>query len=302
MKFRIASALFALALPLAAQSPTAQEAEVMFYKAFYLEKGQRDFVGAMALYEEFLQKAPEHKFAAEAAKANFKLLNSTGKTKERDAFKAKYAKLIGDAANEQPAADSRPGPGRNAPGGDEGRGAGPGGPGGRMDPQARLAELEKQLAKAKADGDTDTQKRLEQQIERTKQMGERGAAGQGRARGGLFGLLAGDKKFADMTDEEKTNLQKGVEQSTTMIDRMRENGQDDLADKLETNVAALKKALEAKDDAAAQKAIDALKESFGGMRRPGGQGGGAGGRRGGGGGAGGGEGGGRGGNSGGGGD
>lgn len=293
MKFRIASALFALALPLAAQTPTAPEAELMFYKAFYLEKGQRDFVGAMALYEEFLQKAPDHKFAAEAAKANFKLLNSTGKTKERDAFKAKYAKLIGDAANEQPAADSRPGPGRNAPGGDEGRG-----PGGRMDPQARLAELEKQLEKAKADGDTDTQKRLEQQIERTKQMAERGP-GQGRARGGLFGLLAGDKKFADMTDEEKANLQKGVEQSTTMIDRMRENGQDDLADKLETNVAALKKALEAKDDAAAQKAIDALKESFGSMRRPGGQGGGAGGRRGGGGGAGGGEGGGRGGNSGG---
>ena len=88
MKIRIASLLFALALPLAAQEPVAAETEAMFYKAFYLEKGQRDFAGAMTLYEQFLAKAPEHKLAAEAAKQQFNLLSATGKTKERDAFKA----------------------------------------------------------------------------------------------------------------------------------------------------------------------------------------------------------------------
>ena len=94
MKIRIASTLLALALPLVAQEPASQ-VEAVFYKAYYLEKGQRDFAGAMALYEQFLAKAPKHKLAKEAAKQQFRLLDRTGKTKERDAFQAKYKELIG---------------------------------------------------------------------------------------------------------------------------------------------------------------------------------------------------------------
>src|SRR6187549_32723 len=85
MKIRFVSALLALALPLVAQEPAASDTnEAMFYKAFYLEKGQRDFAGAMALYEQFLAKAPDHKLASEAARQQYTLLDRTGKTKERD--------------------------------------------------------------------------------------------------------------------------------------------------------------------------------------------------------------------------
>jgi len=94
MNIRFASTLLALALPLVAQEPASQ-AEAVFYKAYYLEKGQRDFAGAMALYTKFLDEAPTHKLAKEAAKLQFRLLDRTGKTKERDAFQAKYKDLIG---------------------------------------------------------------------------------------------------------------------------------------------------------------------------------------------------------------
>ncbi len=112
MKIRFASALLALALPLMAQDPVASDVEVLFYKAFYLEKGPKDHAAAMELYQKFLDKAPEHKLAGEAAKQQFRLLDATGKTKERDAFKAKYEKLIGNLQAAAPAEGARGGAGR----------------------------------------------------------------------------------------------------------------------------------------------------------------------------------------------
>lgn len=282
MKIRIASLLLALALPLAAQEPVAAETEAMFYKAFYLEKGQRDFAGAMTLYEQFLAKAPEHKLAAEAAKQQFNLLNATGKTKERDAFKAKYEKLLGNVATAPVAgaggAEPRTGRGQ----GGEGRGEGPGAGGaGRPDMAARIAELEKQLEKAKADGNAEEVKRLEQQLERARQGGRGqggpgGAGGQGGRRGGAMGLLMGNKKVADMTAEEITQLKEGLAGTTRMIDMMKQNGQEEQAKKLEGNVDALKKALDANKTEDAQKAMDAIRESMP-RRGRGGDAGGAGG-------------------------
>jgi len=175
MKIRIASLLLALALPLAAQEPVAAETEAMFYKAFYLEKGQRDFAGAMALYEQFLAKAPEHKLAKEAATQQFRLLDQTGKTKERDAFKAKYEKLLGNVAS-APAAGAGERPAR-ADG--EGRGdrAG-GGAGGRTDMAARVAELEKQIEKARADGNAAGGKKRSRSSSNSSSAPARVAAGQ----------------------------------------------------------------------------------------------------------------------------
>lgn len=261
MKTRFVSALFALALPLMAQdpSPTTSPAEAMFYKAFYLEKGQLDYAGAMVLYEQFLAAAPDHALAAQAAKQQYQLLDKTGKTKERDAFKAKYGKLIGDLtlAGDRPA---RPGP----------EGAGPGRGAGRPDPAARLAELDKQLAAAKEAGDEAKVKELEQQIARVKQMGAR-AGGQG-GRGGLFS----DKKLADMTPEELTQFKDGLTRMEGMLDRMRERMGDEQADKLEANLTELKKGLEANKLDDAQKALDALREAMP-RRQRGGAGGGPGG-------------------------
>lgn len=271
MKIRFASALLALALPLMAQDPVASDVEVLFYKAFYLEKGPKDHAAAMELYQKFLDKAPEHKLAGEAAKQQFRLLDATGKTKERDAFKAKYEKLIGNLQAAAPAEGARGGAAR----GERGEG------GARPDMAARVAELEKQLAKAKADGNAEEVKKLEQQLERAKQGG-RGPGGPGGARGGVMGLLRGDKKLKDMSAEEITQIKDGLAGAGQMVDRMRDMGNDELADKMEAGIGSLKKALDGNDMEAAQKAVDELKAAVPmgggrGGRGRGGEGGGPGG-------------------------
>lgn len=280
MKIRFASVLLALALPLCAQEPTAAETEAMFYKAFYLEKGQRDFAGAMDLYTKFLAKAPEHKLAAEAAKQQFQLLDRTGKTKERDEFKAKYEKLLGNIAN-APAAGAGDAAGRGAGGAgpEGGRGERPAA-GARPDMAARLAELEKALEKAKADGNAEEQKRIEQQIERAKAGGRGGPGGAGAGRGGAMGALMGQKKIADMSDDEIKQLKEGLGTASTMVERMRERSPE-AADKVEAGVANLKKALDANNKEEAQKALDAIREAMPRRGRGGEGGAGAGGGRGG---------------------
>ena len=292
MKIRIASTLLALMLPLAAQEPAANH-EAVFYKAFYLEKGARDIASAMVLYQQFLDLAPDHKLAKEAAQQQYGLLHSTGKTKERDAFKTKYEKLLGNVAPGAASGDRPDGGGADAP---RGRGEGQGRPGGGGggDMQARTAELEKQLAKAKEEGNTEEVKKLEDEIARMKQRAERGgrAGGAGGGAGrGAFGLLRGTKKISEMTAEEKTQLKDALGNTQRMVDGMRENGNEDGAKKLETAVADLKKALEANKDDDAQKALDSLRAAMP-ARRGGGGGGGEGGGRGGNGGGGGGNGGG----------
>ena len=227
MTIRFASALLALALPICAQDPAASQVENVFYKAYYLEKGQRDFAGAMTLYEQFLEKAPEHKLAQEAALLHFRLLDRTGKTKERDAFREKYAKLLGNVA----------------------------------DAPARAERSEE----AEDAGDRPAR-------------GERGQRGQrGGQRGGLFGMLRGDTKVADMSEEQLKELKDGIEQSSQMIERFRE-ARPEMAEKMETAIGNLKKALDANKLDDAQKAIDALREAFPQRRRGGGGEGDAGGR------------------------
>lgn len=269
MKTRFAATLLALALPLLAQepTPTASPTEAIFYKAYYLENGTLDYPAAMVLYEQFLAKAPEHALAKQAAIQQFHLLDKTGKTKERDAFKAKYEQLLGDVASTgtRPA---RPGP--------EGAGRGAGqGRTGRPDPAARMAELEKQLADAKAAGDDAKVKELEEQIARAKQMGERG-----RGAGNRMGLL-GDKKIAEMSAEELEQFKGGLERFEGMVDRLRERVGDEQADKLEAGLGDLKTALAANKLEDAQKALDAIRAMMP-QRRQGGAGGGEGGGEGGG--------------------
>jgi soluble cytochrome b562 len=246
MNFRFASVLLALALPLTAQDTSPSAAEAVFYKAFYLEKGQLDYAGAMVLYEQFLVQAPDHTLAAQAAKQQYLLLDKTGKVKERDAFKAKYGKLIGDISV---AADGAARPdGQPRRGDDQGQGRGAG----RPDPAARIAELEKQLAAAKEAGDDERVKELEQQIARAKQMGERGRGA---------GML-GDKKLAEMSAEELKQFRSGLDRMETMIDRMRERAGDEQADKMQAQLDTLRKHLDANQLDEAQKALDAIRDAM----------------------------------------
>jgi hypothetical protein len=273
MKTAFASVLFALALPLAAQDPAAQ-AETTFYKAFYLEKGPRDFASAMALYEQFLAAAPDHKLASEAARQQFGLLDRTGKTKERDAFKAKYAKLLGNVA--ATGAAERP---ADAPPAAEAEGRPARGDGQQRPGAQRLAELEKQLAKAKEEGDAEETKRLEGQLERMRQMANRGEGQQGRgARGGMFG----GKKLTEMTADELKQFKDGLAAMEERMGRMREMLSEEQAKGLDTNLATLKKGLDENKLEDAQKALDGIRESMPRRRQGGGQGGGEGGNRGGG--------------------
>lgn len=270
MKIRFAAVLFALALPLCAQDNTANQAENLFYKAYYLEKGARDFAGAMSLYEQFLAQAPGHKLAGEAAKQQFALLDKTGKTKERDAFRSKYEKLLGNAvavageapATPVPAADSRPA--RPAAGE----------AGARPEMAAQIAELEKQIEKAKAEGNDEEVRRLSQRLERMKQMGAGGrgpggAPGAGGGRMGGMGALMGGKKLSEMSDEELGTFKEGLGAMEMMMGRMAERMEPEQAKKLETNLEALKKGLEGGKLDDAQKAIDAIRELMPQRRRGG---------------------------------
>ncbi|MEO6593781.1 MAG: hypothetical protein ABIP94_03415 [Planctomycetota bacterium] len=271
MKIRFAAALLALALPLTAQAPASAEAEGIFYKAFWLEKGERDLIGAMALYEQFLAKAPEHKLAKEAAKQQFGLLSSTGKTKERDAFKVKYEKLLGNVASvgaggDRPARAEGDAPPAGGERGQRGEGAGRAGGAARMDPAARMAELEKQLAKAKEEGDDEATKRVEQQIERAKRMAEGGGRGQGgqpgQGRRGGMGALFGTKKLSEMTAEELKAFKDGLAGAETMLEGAKGRMGEEDAKKLDANVSSLKKGLDANKLDDAQKALDAIRESM----------------------------------------
>jgi len=273
MKIRFASALLALSLPLFAQDPAAQ-AEVLFYKAFYLEKSPKDFAQAMTLYEQFLAAAPDHKLASEAAKQQFGLLDRTGKTKERDAFKEKYGKLLGNVvatgAGDAPPAGDRPGRGAGA-GGGERPARGEGGAGGRMDPAAaaaRLAEAETALAKAKAEGNEEEAKRLATQIERMKAGGGRGAGGQAGGPGGRMGAM--NKKLTEMTAEELTQFKEMATMMEERWTRGRANLDEEKGKKFDADLAAFKKALADNKLEDAQKALDAVREAIPQRRRGGG--------------------------------
>ncbi len=289
MKIRFATALFALALPVMAQDAASLPAESLFYKAYWLEKGERNPAEAMVLYEQFLQQAPDHRLAKQAATFEFDLLTRAGKTKEAEVFAKKYQKLLGDVAVGAPAkADGagRGGEGRER-GGDRGGERGAGG-----DMQARMAELKKQIEDAKAAGETEKVAQLEQRLKRMEQMGQGGGAG-GRGQGGPGGRggfrnnpLFGTQKLADLSADELAQFKEGLANMEPMLERMKQRLSEEQVKSVEESMKALKTALDGNKIEDAQKAIDKLREN---MPRRGGRGG----EGGGGGGEGGGEGGGR---------
>ncbi|MBK8098846.1 MAG: hypothetical protein IPK26_17165 [Planctomycetes bacterium] len=305
---RFATALFALSLPLLAQDPAAAPTENLFYKAYWLEKGERDFPAAMALYEQFLAKAPEHKLAKEAARQQYDLLNRSGKNKEAVEFAAKWEKVLGKTPIATGGGDAPRGGGTGA--GDAPRAGGRGegrpeggrgeGAAGRGNVQERIAAAEKELADAKAAGDADKVKTIEERLARMKQMAERGAGAGGRGEGGgpgggqgggRRGGMLPTKKLAEMTPEELDGFKERMGMMEGMMERMRERLTEEQVKVIDETYPLLKKALEENKLEDAQKAVDKLREVMPTGRRGGGGGeasappaGGGGGREGGGGG------------------
>ncbi len=273
MKTRFAAALLALALPLCAQDSDPAAAEALFYKAYWLQNGERNFAEAMTLYTKFLAAAPEHALVSRAAQFQFELLTRAGKTADAEAFAKKYEKVLGKAAI--------PAPATSAPAG-EGRGEGRGRPQGAEDMQARLADLKKQLEAAKQEGDEQAIQRLERQIRRMEQMGEGGGAagprgqagpgGPGGRRGGMFPT----KKLTEMSEEELGQFKDGMERMSGMIEMMRERNPD-MADQLESSYNEVKKHLEAGKLEDAQQVLDKVREMMPQRGGRGGRGGGGGG-------------------------
>ncbi|MEY4674162.1 MAG: hypothetical protein RL148_1946 [Planctomycetota bacterium] len=272
MTMRFATVLLALALPVLAQDPAAVAAETSFYKAFYLEKGERDFAGAMTLYAQFLAANPDHKLAKVAAEQNYGLLTRTGKAKEAEEFKTKYGKLLSGRATAPAAQPAAQEPAQQPPAGEGPRNRGAEGQG-REQMAQRLERMKEELNKAKESGDTAAAERLEAQIKR---MEEGAARGGEPGQAGPGGRQRMQVKFADMTKEQLDEFKgQRLDMMTGMIDRLRENGQEERATQLEKSITDLKAALDAGKTEDAQKIWDTMSQ---GMRRGrGGEAGGAGG-------------------------
>jgi hypothetical protein len=265
MMIRSLSVLGLLALPCLAQEPvagtapaaSAVEAENLFYKAFFLQRGERRSADALQLYAKFLEAAPNHRYAGRAAQASIQILTDDGKVEEADKLRAKYSKVLATVDAQPAGAPRGEGAGRG-----EGR-PGAGAPGGGR--QARLADLRAQLEKAKADGDAEKVKQLEEQIKTLEAArgpgGQGGQPGQGGRRG-FGGPLMSDKKISDMSAEEVEQLTTGTEFMGRMVERMREQGRGEDADKLDANLKKLKDSLAAKKLDEAQKALDEIRKAM----------------------------------------
>jgi tetratricopeptide (TPR) repeat protein len=242
---RTLAALTMLALPIAAQEAkgTTTDPDAVFFKAFYLEKGERQNRQALELYQQFLAANPSHKYSKKAAQNAFGLYQQLGQLEEGEKFKAKYSELLKDASDA-----AAPQPERRAGEGRRGEGAPP--QGDRPRGGQRLAQLREDLEKAKAAGDDAKAKELEEQIkqleERMRQGGGQGPGGRGMG-GGLFS----DKKITDMSDEELGALKTGIERMSGMFDRMRQQGRAEQADKMEKLMKTMSEQLQAgkKEDA-----------------------------------------------------
>lgn len=268
-------ALFAL--PVSAQDPAsgaksttqdqgvaADQAENMFLKAFYLERGPgRRSAEAIELYKKFLDTAPSSKYAGEAARNTINLLNRGGaKTEDVDAFKTKYAAIVKNLDLSQPA-DAGAEPGQ--------RGRGQGGQGGQGQRGPSVDEIKAQLEKAKADKNEAEITRLTAELkaaeERQARRGQGG--GQGGA-GGRRGMGAMTKPITEMNEEELGQFEQMSQFFDRRITQMRDNGQAENADKAQAAYKKMKDALTAGKKEEAEAARLELTKLLPPMRRGGG--------------------------------
>ncbi|MHC4919341.1 MAG: hypothetical protein ACYTKC_07070 [Planctomycetota bacterium] len=194
------SLALALALPLAAQervveaNAKAQQVANIFYRAFYLEKGEQRHQEAIDLYKKFLGAAPNNRYSGKAADSLVKLLNRVGKVEEAQKARQQYREVLAKLPPEQRGRDDRGGRGgqrgRGDRGGQRGRGdrggqRGRGGFGGRrggfggartpipemteeeldrfVDQTNRMAEF--MIARMEDRGQEEEAKKLEKQID-----------------------------------------------------------------------------------------------------------------------------------------
>ncbi len=185
MMIRSLLALFLLCLSLPAQPEQGNEseagaeigvetgdptaAEAVFYRAFYLDKGERKFVEAIEQYRRFLGMEPSHRLAVRAARSARQLLLRVGRKDDAEAFAAKHRELLTRA----PKSDRRR------------RVAGPLTDELRALLEQRLVGLKEQFAVAESNGDDKQMRRLGRSIKaiEARLEGRRKTKGQDKDKG-----------------------------------------------------------------------------------------------------------------------
>ncbi|GEM_PF-1841665 len=246
--------------PVKAKSAQQEESphDALFYKAFYLYRGENKFEQAIELFKAYLEKAPRSRLAAVAARNTLNLLYRVNRMDEADAFRERFAGLLARGPRgPREGRVGREGRGRRERAGREGRGrtdrpvrgrGGDRGPrAGRRDPAARLRmieerlqTLEKNLEKAREGGNGEEIERLERRLENLKRAYEEVKKGGGRdrargreGRGRRGGFGRGMKPLTEMSKEE---LREHVDRMASMIERFAERmadmGQEERAEKM----------------------------------------------------------------------
>lgn len=251
--------------PPAATSARSGDAESTFYRAFYLYRGERRHDQALALYREFLAAAPRSRFASRAVNDAAAILTRTGKADEAQKLRDEHAARLSkpDEPTDAPT-DAPPDQPRSDRSGDRGDLK-------MTDEQKaslreRLAEAEASLVEAEKSGDERTVRRLTRQIESAKRQLESGVAPSGRGnRGGRSQRVR--LNFAEMDSAKIAEQLEQLETSQARrLERMRSNGQEERAKKIEESWAGMKKLLDDGKTAEAQKAYDELMSSLGRRR------------------------------------
>lgn len=79
---------------LAPSQGSTRAPEELFHEAFYRDRGERDVARALRLYRKFLEVAPKHERAGDAARYALNLLKQNRRNDEAQAFSKKWAALL----------------------------------------------------------------------------------------------------------------------------------------------------------------------------------------------------------------
>ncbi len=241
------------------RAPASQQKSdqsLVFYKAFYLDRGVGNFGQAVGLYRKFLAASADSKLASTAAHRLVNLLYRTDKIDAAKAAEEKFAALLKQKQRQGMRGDPRGAAGRQ--GRDRRRdraGRGQGGTAAAGDSkrakrlQAMIQNLKGQLEEAKGAGDDGKVKQLSRQLariegslERVKAGGGRGQAGRGqRGERGQRGRRR-RKPLSEMTKEEGVQW---AERMEGMLERFGDRMGEERAAALEKGLKKVKALIQA---------------------------------------------------------
>lgn len=209
-------------LPLTAQARPAETVDHIFYRAFFLERGQRDYAGAAKLYQEFLSQAPDSRFAARAARSAYGLLARLDRQEAAEAFRKSHTKILGETE--------------------------------------AIAEKADAVAKP-SDGDA-AKPPAASEPRRGRRGGRGGGGRRGGGRGGAFSIFSSDQKLTEMDDQAIAEFRTSLERISGFTDRMRQGGREQQAEQLEASIVKINAHLDAGKIAEAQKVLEAMRAGF----------------------------------------